>query len=70
MYLLNEGESDFLELYLNGLCEGGLMNIQGKNNLNSGYFSLEEQPEVVVNLIKFIENSPKIKHIFFLILLI
>ena len=41
------------------------MNIQGKNNLNSGYFSLEEQPEVVVNLIKFIENSPKIYNIFF-----
>jgi pimeloyl-ACP methyl ester carboxylesterase len=49
---LREGTSDILELYLKGLHNGGLTNLQGKIIENSGHFSPEEQPKTVISLIK------------------
>jgi pimeloyl-ACP methyl ester carboxylesterase len=55
---LRESKFDKLDLYLTGLREGGLLNVQGKIIPNSGHFSPDEQPDEVVNqLKKFIDST-------------
>ena len=55
LYLREQSEGLDVERYVDGLNEGGLRNLQAQVIPNSGHFTLDEQPEAVLeNLQKFI----------------
>jgi pimeloyl-ACP methyl ester carboxylesterase len=52
LYLRGDKEIGKLEVYLQGLREGGLSNIEGRLIPDSGHFAPDEQPEAVVKALR------------------
>jgi pimeloyl-ACP methyl ester carboxylesterase len=52
LYLRGDKEIGKLEVYLQGLREGGLSNIEGRLISDSGHFAPDEQPEAVVKALQ------------------